>query len=103
MVAVGANQINGVSFGLKDPQAAEDAARVKAVKALQARAQLYAGATGLRLVRLVNLSEGGGYAPPPVQFAKTMMRSADAAAPTPVEPGQLTVRIDVSGIYELAR
>ncbi len=103
VVAVGANQINGVSFGLKDPQAAEDAARVKAVKALQTRAQLYAGATGLKVVRLVNLSEGGGYTPPPMQFAKSMLRSADAAASTPVEAGQLTVRIDVSGLYELAR
>ena len=102
VVAAGANQVNGVSFGLKDPQAAEDAARVRAVQALQARASLYANAAGLRVVRLINLSEGGGYAPPqPVRFmAKAMV--ADAA-PTPVEPGQLNVRIDVSGMYELAK
>ncbi len=102
VVAVGANQINGVSFGLKDSQASEDAARVKAVKALQAKAQLYAGAAGLRLVRLVNLSEGGGYAPAPQPF---LMRSAKAESvqSTPVEAGQLSVRVDVSGLYEMAK
>lgn len=102
VVAAGANQVNGVSFGLKDPGAAEDAARVRAVQALQARASLYANAAGLRVVRLINLSEGGGYSPPqPVRFMAKAM-AADSA-PTPVEPGQLNVRIDVSGMYELAK
>ena len=100
VVSVGANQINGVSFGLKDPQAAEDSARLKAVKALQAKAQLYAGAAGYRVGRLVNLSEGGGYAPP---RPMAMMAMRAEAKSTPVEPGELSVRIDVSGLYELAR
>ena len=26
-----------------------------------------------------------------------------AAAPTPVEPGEMTVRIDITGVFELAR
>ena len=103
VVAVGANQVNGVSFGLKNPGAAEDAARLKAVQALSAKAQLYAGATGYRLDRLVNLSEGGGYTPPrplPMFAARTM---ALEASPTSVEPGQLDIRIDVTAVYELAK
>ena len=35
-VKAGANQVNGISFGVSDPGAAEDAARQKAVKALMA-------------------------------------------------------------------
>ena len=61
-VAAGANQVNGISFGLSDPTAAENTAREAAVKALVAKANLYAGATGYRIARLVSLSEGGGYA-----------------------------------------
>jgi uncharacterized protein YggE len=103
VVAAGANQVNGVSFGLKNPQAAEDEARRKAVQALQAKAQLYAGATGHRVSRLVNLSEGGGYAPPvPMPMFRREAVMAQAADSTPVEPGQIRVRIDVSGMYELA-
>jgi uncharacterized protein YggE len=101
VVQAGANEINGIAFGLSNPQAAEDQARRAAVKALAAKAALYADASGYRLVRLVNLSEGGGYqVPPPRPFA--MARLAAAPAPTPVEPGEVKVRIDVSGVYELA-
>ena len=100
-VSAGANQVNGISFGLKDPRAAEDAARLDAVKALQAKAQLYAGATGYRIGRLVNLSEGGGYAPsPPRPMAVMAMRKV---SDTPVEAGTLDVRVEVSGLYELAK
>jgi uncharacterized protein YggE len=96
----GATQINGVSFGLKDPQAAEDEARRQAVKALTAKARLYAQATGYRIVRLVNLSEGGG-APAPFSAPMVMARAKIAA--TPVEAGELSVRIEVTGVYELAQ
>ena len=99
VVAAGANQINGVSFGLKDPLAAEDAARRAAVTALRAKADLYAQATGYHVARLVNLSEGGGYSPGPVR----VMAMAKAPAPTPVSAGELTVRISVTGVYELGR
>jgi uncharacterized protein YggE len=101
-VSAGANQVNGISFGLSDPTAAENAAREKAVKALAAKANLYATATGHRLARLVTLSEGGGYsAPAPVpMYAMARMEKADS---TPVSAGEMSVRIDISGVYELAR
>ena len=78
-VKAGANQVNGVSFGLKDSTAAENAARQEAVKALSAKADLYAKATGHRVSRLVNLSEGGGFvAPPPVpMMAYARMEKSD--------------------------
>ncbi len=100
-VAAGADQVNGVSFGLKDPRSAEDSARKAAVAALQAKAELYAEATGYHLRRLVNLTEGGGYQPGPVR--PVAMMKAAMAAPTPIEAGQLTIRIDISGVYELAK
>jgi uncharacterized protein YggE len=102
VVRAGVNQIHGVSFGLSDPGKAEDEARLVAVKALQARAQLYATATGHRIARLVNLSEGGGnvVSPPPMPMQAYAMRAEKAS--TPVEAGELTVRVDITGLYELA-
>ena len=102
VTAAGANQINGIGFGLRDSTAAENQARLKAVQALQAKAQLYAGATGNRVLRLVNLSEGGGYVPQPPR-PMAMARPEFAKADTPVQAGELSVRIDISGLYELAR
>lgn len=99
-VSAGANGVNGISFGLSDPSAAEDAARLAAVKALRAKAELYARATGYRIVRLVSLGEGASQAPrPPVP----LMAMRAEAAQTPVSPGETTVRIEISGVYELAR
>jgi len=100
-VNAGANQVNGISFSLADPTAAENAAREQAVRALQAKADLYAHATGYRVLRLVSLSEGGGIESPrppfPMAAAQARMQSV------PVAPGELTVRVEVSGLYELTR
>ena len=100
LVAAGADQVNGVGFALADPQAAEDQARRLAVKALQAKAELYAAAMGYRIQRLVRLSEGGDSSPVPM-MARMMVRAGPT--PTPVEAGELTVRVQVSAEYELTR
>ena len=103
VVASGANQINGISFGLENPRAAEDQARRAAVQALQARAALYAEATGMRLVGLRTLTESGGYSPqPPMPYARMEM-AADAGGATPVQGGEVVVRIDISGVYDVSR
>ena len=104
-VTAGANQVHGISFGLQDPSVAENAAREAAVKALAAKAELYAKATGHRVSRLVSLSEGGGYsAPPPMpMMAYAAKRGAEMDAGTSVSGGELKVRIDISGLYEVTR
>jgi len=101
-VNAGANQVNGISFGLNDPTAAENAARESAVKALQAKADLYARASGYKVSRLVSLSEGGGYTPrPPMPMMASFAKRE--AMDTPVSAGELQIRIDLSGLYELGR
>jgi uncharacterized protein YggE len=101
VVAAGVNQIDGIGFGLRDPGAAEDQARVLAVRALQDKARLYAQALGVELGGIRSLNEGGGYSPQPPMpvFAMARMEMADAS--TPVAAGQLTVRIDITGTYDL--
>jgi uncharacterized protein YggE len=101
-VKAGANQVRGVSFGLADPTPVENAAREAAVRALQAKAELYARATGTHVVRLVSLSEGGSATIPPLPVPPVAMRAAQAQA-VPVAPGELTVRETVTAVYEVAR
>lgn len=103
VVAAGVNQIDGISFGLKDPSAAEDQARRLAVQALQAKAQLYAQALNVRLAGIRNLSEGGGYTPAPPQLFAVRAMAMREDASTPVAAGELTVRIDITGVYDIAR
>src|SRR5690606_6838058 len=104
VVTAGVNQIDGISFGLKDAKAAEDQARVLAVRALQDKARLYAQAMGVQLGQVRSLTEGGGYAPQPrpeIMYARAA--SMDAGASTPVSAGELSVRIDISGTYDIGR
>ena len=103
VVSAGVNQIDGIAFGLKDPKAAEDQARVLAVRALQDKARLYAQALGVELGAVRTLNEGGGYQPPqpmPMYAARMQMAESDS---TPVAAGQLAVRIDITGTYDLGR
>lgn len=102
-VKAGANNVNNIAFGLKDPTAAENAAREAAVKALSSKADLYARATGHRVGRLVTLSEGGGYSPPSPMPVMAYARMEKAMDSTPVSGGELRVRIDITGLYELTR
>lgn len=101
-VTSGATNVGGVAFGMQDPSGAEDAARLEAAKNLQARAELYAKAMGYRVARLVVFSEGGGYSPPPPMPMMAMARMEKADS-TPVEAGELRVRIDVTATFELVR
>lgn len=102
-VGAGATNVNSIAFGLADPTAAENAARLEAVKALQAKADLYAKAVGHPILRLVSLSEGAAFSPPVPMQEMSFTAKRVGAAPTPVSTGEMQVRIQVTGVYELAR
>jgi hypothetical protein len=100
LVEAGANQVNGPSFELDQSDAALDEARVAAMAKARARAELYARAAGLKVKRIISISEGGGYSPPmPMVYAKAAM--ADSAA-TPVAPGEVNLSATVAVQFELA-
>ena len=100
VVAAGVNQIEGVSFGLNDPLTAENEARQQAVRALQAKARLYSESLGVRLGGIRSLNEGGGYTPQP-PMPMFSLRSAAMAEAMPVAGGELSVRIEVTGVYDI--
>lgn len=102
MVTAGATNINGPSFGIAEPDKLLDQARAKALTTAQARANLYAQATGYRSARLITIAEGGGFQPPmPVFTARAM--AAEAAPQTKIEPGQISSSISLNVQYMLER
>lgn len=98
----GANQINGPDFQMDEPEPALREARLDAMRDAKEKAELYAGAAGLRIVRIVSISESGGYfGPTPRVFAR--MATAEAAPPpAPVQPGEMQMTATVTIQYELA-
>lgn len=99
-IADGANTLNGISFGLAEPEPAMDEARKEAVAEARARAELLTTAAGVGLGRIVSISEGGGYAPPAPMYR---MEAAMADAPVPVEGGEVGVTANVTITWEIAQ
>lgn len=99
LVAQGANQISGPNLTIEQPESALDEARARAVAAGRARAELYARALGLRVVRVVSVSESGGYAVPPP--APPMIMERAQAAYTKIDPGEQKLQVNVAMTFEL--
>ena len=101
LVAEGANQINGPNLTIDKPEAALDEARGKAIAVGRARAELYARALGLHVVRVVSVSESGGYAVPPPAPPPAPMMARSEMANTRIEPGEQKLQVSVAMTFEL--
>lgn len=100
LVREGANQISGPNMTVEHPEAALDAARANAVRAGMARATLYARTLGMRVARVVSISESGGYYSPPPPPPAPMMATAERAY-TKIEPGEQKLQVSLSMVFEL--
>jgi uncharacterized protein YggE len=96
LVAQGANQINGPTLSIDQPDAALDEARADAVKRARARAELYAKAAGLSVSRILSISENGEQAGEPRPPIAYMARAKVAAADTEIAPGEADVTVAVA-------
>jgi uncharacterized protein len=100
LVATGANQISGPELGLDKPEAAMDEARLDAVAKARARAELYAKAAGLRVKRILSISEGMYDMPRPMPVMMRQMAVAQDAE-SKILPGEQQVGVTLSVRFEL--
>ena len=97
VVAEGANDFNGLQFGLQDNQAALEQARKDAVSDAMARAQQLADAARVKLGKVVSMSETSqGFRP--MEMRSAQMKSMDM----PIETGEVDVSAQVSLQFEIA-
>ena len=102
LVASGANQVHGPSFEIDQPEAVYDEARREALKLAQARAAMYAQSLGLRVRRIVSISEGSGFQPPMPMVMKSMAMDARMES-APVAPGETTLSASLDVVFELGK
>jgi uncharacterized protein YggE len=100
LVASGANQVNGPNFEIDQPEPVYDQARRDALQKAQARAEMYAKALGLKVRRIVSISEGGGYRPP-MPMPMMAMARAKNESDTSVAPGETTLTANLDVVFEL--
>lgn len=96
-VADGGNTLNGLTFGVMEPEPLLDAARKEAVADARAKATLLAEAAGVTLGRLVAINEGGAPSEPIPMF-----RAEASAAPVPVAGGEVGLTASVTLHYLIA-
>jgi uncharacterized protein YggE len=95
----GANQLEGVQFGLRNDLPSRQQALKQAVEEARGKAQVMADALRVNLVQVLDASEAGVAVVP---FAEPMVAGVQRmalAAETPVSPGQIQVRANVTVRY----
>lgn len=93
----GANQLGGLQFMVSDPEPLLNEARLQAVAAARARAELFAEAAGVTLGPLVSLSEAGGQMPRPEMLG--LARASDAGMP--IAQGEAELSANVTLVYQI--
>jgi len=89
-IGAGANEVEGLSFGLRDPSNERTRALRLAVQDAQATATTLAAAAGVGPIHLVRIEQVGQTVAP---------RFAAAAVSTPVLPGAVSVAVSVRAVY----
>lgn len=86
-----ATRIGSVSYSIADDSQLVKDARARAFEDAKNRADQYAQLSGLRLGKVLSISEASGNAPP----------APRGMAAVPLEPGQQTVSFSVTAVWEL--
>jgi uncharacterized protein YggE len=97
----GATEVGGVVFDLADRAAIEDLARRAAVADARRIAALLAEAAGESLGEPLSIAAGGPAWPGPIALRAGAPMADAAAAPPPVQPGELTIEATVSVVWAL--
>ena len=103
LVSAGANNINGVNFGIKDSVAAKSKARKSAVVEARQKAEEMAEAAGLSLGRILRMNENTHSSGVPQRMANVMheMQGAAADMSTSISGGEQTLSVTVNITFEI--
>jgi uncharacterized protein YggE len=102
--SAGANNIDGISFTLRQDKTARDQSLADATREALRKAQIMAQALGGRVARIIEVQEASANRPVPIYKTETMARSAGADVnfmPTPIEIGTLDIRSQVTLVAEI--
>ncbi|HME79978.1 MAG TPA: SIMPL domain-containing protein [Mycobacterium sp.] len=93
-----ATRINSVSYSIADDSQLVKDARARAFQDAKNRAEQYAQLSGLKLGKVISISEAAGGAPPVMAPAP---RGGAMPSNVPLEPGQQTVSFSVTAVWQL--
>jgi uncharacterized protein YggE len=98
LVGAGANEMHGMRLTVGKPAPMMDDARAKAMADAKRKAELLAQAAGVKLGRVVSISEESAAVPQPRMYARAEMA---ASAPVPVAAGEVELKATLRVVYAL--
>jgi uncharacterized protein YggE len=99
VITAGANNVNGISFSLAEPGSVMDQARQKAMADAKRKAELYAGAAGVKVGRVLYITESSGSIQPPRPMM--MMARAAVSDAVPISAGEQESTASITVIYAI--
>ena len=102
-LGAGANQLQGVRFGLQDDRTARENALKQAIAEARGKAAAMADALGVELGPIVSVQEGGVSIVRPMMEMGGRAMAMQEAVPTPVAPGDVRVSATVSIRYQIVQ
>ena len=94
-LGAGANNVRGISFGVEDTQALEEAARDAAVDKRRRQGRALADRLGVTVGSPRHIAEISGGFPQTARVERAVMLES-AGGSVPVSPGDFTIRVSVS-------
>lgn len=101
-VSLGVNEGGSIQFTNDDPSAALEQARVQAMQGATSKAKTLASAAGVKLGRVLEISEQSRY-PSPRPMVRSEMAMARAADSVPVAAGENSYQITVNATFEIVQ
>jgi uncharacterized protein YggE len=102
VLQVGANRFSGIVWGLQNEQPTKLEVLRQASAKAQAKAEALAQALNLKLVRMINVSEGG-VSPSPPEGRYRMAMAMDSGGEASVSAGEISIRGTVTLVYEISQ
>lgn len=96
----GANAIGDLQFTIDDTEQVRAQARAKAIEQAKEKAKTLASQSGLKIVKLINVSEGGYY-PQPIYGKGGGVATESASAVPQIQPGQMEIDSTVTLTYRV--
>ena len=94
-VSAGSNSIQEVTFDLQNPMPQKDLALTLAIQDARRKSEIAAKAAGVKLGRVLEISEGYGY-------VGAASKSAAFEFATPIMPGKMEITASVTVTYEIS-
>jgi uncharacterized protein YggE len=100
-INAGANKVDSLRFGTSKQDDYRREALVKAVQDAKKTAEIVANASGVKLLKILNISPSYHYPIPLRRDFAVAGKMAMESAPTPIEAGELTVTANVNMVFEI--